>query len=143
MRQYWTILGIGPWGIYTYAPPKLRETTVRGRPEPYSMKLALARVGSIVFELIQPLQGNSIYKEFLLQKGEGLHHIASHAVQDLAVAMAELKRRGIGELQCGKYVDGDFEAAYAYMDTEKPLGAILELVKLRDGKRPPPEETYP
>jgi len=138
VEQYWGILGIGPWSIYTFAPPRLTDTTVRGKSKRFSMKIALALVGSMTVELIQPLEGESIYKEFLDEKGEGLHHIASFQVDDLGRAITVLEKRGIGVLQSGTW-EG---ASFAYMDTEKTLGAIIEFVK-RVGERPKPEATYP
>jgi len=141
MERYWRIFGLGPWRIYTYEPPRLIETMVRGKPEPYSMKLAFATAGPMI-ELIEPLDGNSIYKEFLAERGEGLHHIASFAVDDVDKAIAQLEKQGIGVLQSGKYCDGDFNVFFAYMDTEKELDVIVELVRLH-GRRPSPEATYP
>lgn len=138
MEQYWKILGIGPWSLYNVAPPKLTNTTVRGEHRRFSMKLALARVGSVMLELIQPLEGESIYKEFLLEKGEGIHHIASYKVDDLGKAVDQFEKLGIGVLQKGTWGG----ATFAYMDTEKSLGAVIELVN-RSGGYPEPEATYP
>lgn len=76
VAQYWDIFGIGPWQIHTFGPPDLFDTTLRGEPEAYSMKIAAARVGNMQWELIQPLDGRSSYREFLDEKGEGLHHVA-------------------------------------------------------------------
>lgn len=138
VEQYWQILGIGPWSIYTVKPPELKDTTVRGNPTVFSMKLAFAKVGSMMLELIQPLEGESLYKEFLAEKGEGIHHVASYEVDDLERAISLLENRGIGVLQSGRWKG----ASFAYMDTEKSLGAIVELVK-RTTEFPPPEATYP
>lgn len=138
MEQYLKILGVGPWQVYTYAPPDLKNTTVRGKPEPYSMKLALAMIGPVMLELIQPLKGKSHYKEFLEKRGEGLHHIAAFRVEDIDEVIAHLKKQGIGVLMSGEWHGGRF----AYMDTEKQLGTVVELV-WRPGPRPPPERTYP
>ena len=41
MERYWNLFGIGPWRIYTFAPPFLTKTTLRGSERPYSMKLAV------------------------------------------------------------------------------------------------------
>ncbi len=138
MEHFWNIFGIGPWSVYTYTPPDLTDMTVRGKPEPYSMRLALATMGSVMLELIQPLEGKSIYKEFLDEKGEGLHHIACFKVDDIERVVEELGRRGIGVLQSGRWRGGHF----VYMDTEEKLGTVIELVK-RLGPRPPPKWTYP
>ncbi|MEM2211401.1 MAG: VOC family protein [Nitrososphaerales archaeon] len=142
MKYYWEMFSIGPWRVYTYKPPKLTETIVRGKFEPYSMRLAFTMVGPLMLELIEPLEGNSIYKEFLNERGEGIHHIASYAIEDIDKALANLEKEGIKVLQSGKYHDEKFEAFFAYLDTEDKLGYVVELVKLK-GERPKPEEVYP
>ena len=92
MERYWNVLGIGPWRIHTYHPPRLTDTTLRGKSQPYPMRLALAEVGLVQWELIQPLEGPSIYKEFLEEKGEGLHHVA-FAVDDYDQAVGAFKKQ--------------------------------------------------
>jgi len=139
MEHYWHIFGIGPWRIYTFQPPGLTNTTLRDKSQPYSMKIAVTQIGSVSWELIEPLEGPSIYKEFLEQKGEGLHHVA-FAVDDYDKAVSTMEKHGIEILMSGTWHGG----TYAYMDTEKALGAIAEINKRpADSQRPPPEATYP
>lgn len=137
LENYWKTLGIGPWRIYTFAPPALREPMIRGKPVPYSMRLALTEIGPIQYELIEPLEGPSIYKEFLASKGEGLHHIQS-GFDDVASKLTEFKRIGINVLMSGKFGGGEFY----YMDTEPILGTIYEIVKRRSTEIPA-EDIYP
>ena len=47
-----------------------------GEPAEYALRLAVTMVGSVQWELIQPLDDRSMYAEFLAAKGEGLHHVA-------------------------------------------------------------------
>jgi len=137
MERYWD-LGIGPWAIYTFQPPELTHTTLHGKPAQYSMKLAIAMIGNMMWELIQPLEGPSTYKEFLEQKGEGLHHIQL-AVDNYDQTIATLGKKGIGVL-----MKGDWKGmSYAYFNTEKELGTILEISKPLDWVPPQPEATYP
>jgi hypothetical protein len=138
MERYWTIFGVGPWSIYTLAPPELTDTTVKGEAKTYSMKLAVAKIGSMMLELIQPLEGESVYPEFLAKKGEGIHHIASYQVKDLDEAVTLLGEMGIGVLQSGRWRG----ATFVYMNSETVLGTVIELVK-RAGPFPAPEATYP
>lgn len=134
---YWRILGVRPWKIYTYAPPRLRETTVRGKPTSYSMKIAETRVGQVLLEIVEPIEGTSIYTEFLEARGGGLHHIACYKVEDVKETLDAFNDVEIGILQSGKFDDEEFY----YMDTEGTLGIILEIVK--EGKTPPtPDEIY-
>lgn len=139
MERYWNIFGIGPWHIYTFQPPIVTNTTVRGKPAKFTMKLALTQIGNIQWELLQPLTGPSIFKEFLDKKGEGLHHVAFD-VEDYDQTVAVLKKYGIGIL-----TSGDTPAdSFTYMDTEKYLGTPLQMYKRPpDFKMPPPEAIYP
>ena len=134
MERYWNLCGIGPWQIYTLGPPHLTNGAVRGKPESYSMKVAAAMIGDVTWELIQPLAGPSVYKEFLEEKGEGLHHVMV-AVDDFDKAVATL----------GSLMDGTiYGIKMAYLDTEKELGAIFEVANSLDfDLLPPPEATYP
>jgi methylmalonyl-CoA/ethylmalonyl-CoA epimerase len=43
---------------------------------PFGLKLAWVQLGSLVLELLQPVQGDSIWARALETKGEGVHHIA-------------------------------------------------------------------
>jgi hypothetical protein len=139
VKSFWETLGIGPWYIYTYAPPLLREPMVRGKPVAYSMKVAFANAGSVMMELIEPLRGPSIYKEFVAEKGEGLHHVHSRHENVRAVLQA-FQEMGIAVLMSGKYGTGEFY----YLDTEPVLGIIYEIVKKKPViSRVAPEATYP
>jgi hypothetical protein len=137
METYWTLLGVGPWKIYTYAPPMLRETTVRGRRVDYSMRIACAQAGPTQLELIQPLDGPSIYVEHLQAKGDGLHHIQSRVERNIEDVVAAFARAGIGVLMSGRFGEGEFY----YLDTERVLGVIYEIFQRTS--RPAPEAVYP
>jgi len=136
MEAYWRLLGLGPWSIYTYAPPMLRDAMVRGRRVDYSMQIASTMAGPVQIELIQPLEGPSIYVEHLSQKGEGLHHIQSR-VENIEEALAAFAKLGIGVLMSGKWGEGEFY----YLDTESAIGVIYEIFRRRS--RPAPEARYP
>jgi methylmalonyl-CoA epimerase len=138
IKNYWDLFGIGPWSIYTATPPDLTDTTFYGKSQKYSMKLAHTKVGSTMLEIIQPLEGKSIYREFLEKKGEGIHHIACYEVDDLDMTISELINRGVDIIQTGKWKG----AYFAYLDTEDMLGTIVEIVT-RSSDFPPPDTTYP
>ena len=141
MRRYWELLGIGPWRVYTYGPPLVHDMTYRGRPQDYRMRLALAQVGEIMLELIQPLSGESIYVEHLEGKGEGLHHLGVF-VPSFDEAVAEVQRRGYAILQSGRGYGRWGDGGYAYVDTEGDLGVILEVIEI-PRERVPPEAEFP
>ncbi len=72
MKFYVETMGIKPWAIYTFAPPVLERSMVRGKPSNHTYRIALAQAGPVQLELIQPLTGRSTYDEFLEKKGEGV-----------------------------------------------------------------------
>lgn len=137
IENYWRMLGLGPWSIYTFAPPDLKEMMLHGKPTSYSMRFAETTVGSVIIEVIEPLEGPSIYRQFLEQKGGGPHHIACYKMPDVQEALTNFKKMGIEILQSGKFDEVEFY----YLDTERTLGVITEIVK--DGKIRPPEAWYP
>ena len=102
-------------------------TTLRGAPADYVAHISLAYVGELQLELIQPVQGDSIYAEFLNARGPGshLHHLCFE-VADLDVAI-----EGQSVITQGSMADG--EIRFAYLD--RGLGDIpyVELVQLSPG----------
>jgi methylmalonyl-CoA/ethylmalonyl-CoA epimerase len=75
MREYTETMGWGPWTIYEYKPPRIHDILVRGTPERFTWIGAETPVGSTYVELLQPLDGPSIFRRFIDQRGEGFHHI--------------------------------------------------------------------
>jgi methylmalonyl-CoA/ethylmalonyl-CoA epimerase len=71
MEHYTNDLGMGPWAVYTANPDWIRDTTVHGKEQSYVYKLALCNVGPVIHELVESVQGPSIYEEFLSECGEG------------------------------------------------------------------------
>ncbi|HLW59128.1 MAG TPA: VOC family protein [bacterium] len=141
MRRYWETLGVGPWKVYTYGPPLVREMTYHGRRQDYRMRLALAQAGAQTIELIQPLSPPNIYADHLDRKGEGLHHLGVF-VPALDEAVADAQRRGFAVLQSGRGYGRLGDGGFAYLDTEALFGVILELIEI-PRERVPPEAEYP
>lgn len=141
MRHYWELLGVGPWKVYTYGTPLVRDMTYRGKPQEFRMRIALAQVGAMVVELIQPLSDHNIYVEHLDRKGEGLHHVGVF-VPSFDRAVADARRQGFSVLQSGRGYGRLGDGGFAYLDTEATLGLILELIEV-PRERVPPEAEYP
>jgi methylmalonyl-CoA/ethylmalonyl-CoA epimerase len=125
METYTRLLGWGPWNVYRYEPPRLHDTELHGRPAEYTMLGAETRVAGLGFELLQPLEGNSIYREWLEEHGEGLHHVA--VMLHDAAESTELKQRFAEEgmaVAMGGRIGETIE--FYYLDTEPQLKIILE-----------------
>ena len=141
MEHYWSVLGIGPWKVYTNGPPPLRNVTYYGRPASYRVRVALAQTESVVVELIQYLEGDSIHRDFLATQGEGVEHVGIY-VPDLDAHMARLRSQGLTVLQSADGLGSSGDGRYVYFDTRSALGTVLELIQA-PSRRAEPEFTYP
>lgn len=141
MKKYVEEFGIGPWAVYTFRPEIMTSMTFRGKDQPYVMKLALATVGDMMYELIEPVEGPNTYEEFLNEHGEGLHHFG-YFVDDIDAAIEEMEGKGYPLLQSGRGFGTQDDGAYAYFETQDALGCIAEAIMLPP-EMPPPEQTFP
>ena len=132
IEDYSRRLGIGPWDLYTFSAPDLREARYKNQPIDHSFIVALVWNGTTQLELIQPLTGKNIYTDFLDRRGDGLHHVKEW-VDDCQKELAEYRARGVEVIQSGKF-DAD---EHYYLDTEPYLGFIYEIGN--NGKIRPPE----
>jgi methylmalonyl-CoA/ethylmalonyl-CoA epimerase len=137
----WAALGVAPWRVYTFSSDRLPRMTVRGREEPHAMRLALCSLGATTYELIEPLHGPSTYAEHLERCGEGLHHLGYY-VDDIDEAVAAMTERGYEVLLAGGGFGVDGDGAYAYFDTARDFGCILEAI-VGPRQMPEPERIYP
>ena len=109
LERYERIWGGGPWRIFTYAPGRIPWLTYRGRPGTYSLRLAISSAKPQI-ELVEPLEGPSIYEEFLERGGQGLHHLGFW-VTSLEQAVASFEAAGYEQIQAGGGYGLDGEAA--------------------------------
>lgn len=115
-------VGIGPFG------PLNREPTVRwetwGKPAEVRLKMSFANIGPLEIELIEPIS-ECIQKEFLDNKGEGIHHIAFF-VDDIDKEVKKMVDKGYKVVQRGwRSTSG----GYAFFDTEESCGFMLEIIQ--------------
>ena len=123
-ENYWKILGIGPWHIYSWEEPLVYNHIYHNKPAWSRAIIAQAQVGTVQLELCQPVAGDSIYQDFLAEHGEGLHHISFFV--DNADETAEiLVKDGFPSLESGDYGNN---GAYNYIDI-KPLRTIWKIVQ--------------
>lgn len=116
------------WRLDVFGPESVDELTVRGAPAAFSMRLAFYGT-SPELELIQPLDGPSIYAEWLVAQGGGLHHLAV-AVTSLDEASSAMEGAGFPTVQAGRGFAPDGRGGFAYYDTAAALGYVLEAVEL-------------
>ncbi len=131
-KRWASVLGVEPPQIRTTKPGHEVKESYRGRPSEGQAKLAFIRLGQVTLELIQPVGGNTSWKEFLDANGEGVQHIAFQ-VQDLDKTVKSFEGMGAPVLHQGRYDDDS--GAYVYMDSRKPLGVTLELLHSEPRKK--------
>ncbi len=136
MRLHWEVFGIGPWDVYEFEAPKVRDYVYRGQPATHTALIAVSWRNGMQLELMQPVRGRCIYDEHLESKGEGLHHIKLY-YPDCAKAVQDFARRGYPVIQSGKFDDDE----HYYLDTEKDFGYVIELGNA--GRIRPAERRYP
>ena len=103
---------------------------LRGQPADFVAHISLSYVGDLQLELIEPVQGDSIYSEFLADNGPGLHHCCWE-VPDLATALAQATDYAV--VQSGSMADG--EIRFAYLEPGLLGFPVLELAQVGSGMR--------
>lgn len=136
--NYIKYFGIGPWHFYTYGKPLVKRMTRNGKKAEYKMRIALSNFGPMRIELIQPLEGDTVYKEFVEKNGYGMHHLGI-LVDDMDEAIRRAEEGGFRMTQDGAGFGPDDDGHYAYLDTEDTIGTTLELIA-RPKRRNPPEK---
>jgi len=138
MKTYVEEYGIGPWDVYEFNPGNVQEMHERGEPVERTWRLALAQVGELQWELVQPLDGDSVYARFLAEHGPGVHHVGV-AVADYRGTIDELGARGHEVLLGGTY-NG---VSFAYLSTDRDLGVVTEIFDGAPGRDQEPDSVYP
>ena len=83
-------------------------------------------------ELLQPLEGEDILREWLERRGEGLHHLG-YEVRSLDETMKRMAEAGYECIQHGYGFGADGSGGFAYFDTERELGYLVEAVEPATG----------
>lgn len=141
VENYWSLFGIDDWHFYTYGRPLVKSMTYQGQPSDYKMRVALSHLGPMRIELIEMVEGDTVYADFVDEHGYGVHHFGV-LVEDMEVAIAEAEAAGLTMTQDGAGFGRDGDGHYAYLNTEDKIGVTIELIERPKG-RMPPEKVYP
>lgn len=140
IQAYWELLGIGPWNVYTVGDG-LTGVTYRGEPARFKIRYGLAMSGGLTMEIIQPLEGPSIWHEYLALRGASLHHFNFY-VDDFEAATAEIEDQGWVAVQTGDGFGQTRDGRFAYYEHGDDIGCLVELVTAPT-ERNTPERIYP
>ncbi|MCL2662827.1 MAG: VOC family protein [Oscillospiraceae bacterium] len=106
----------------------ITQTEVMGKPSPDAeCKMAFFSVGdNVQLELIEPNKTPSVWRDFLNEKGEGLHHIAFN-VKGMENSIKSCEEFGMELVQKGNYGDGS--GCYSYLNGGESIPFIVELLE--------------
>lgn len=141
MKNFYERFGVGPWQIYTYDKKFVPNQTRHGEPTEYSSRIGLANIGNLRIELIQPLEGDTVYTDFIKKHGYGIQHLGV-LVENMEESLEKAREAGFTMTMDGSGFGPDGDGHYAYLDTEDLVGTTFELI-CRPKRRHPPEGTYP
>ncbi len=128
---HWTqVMRVGPFFRFDHIG--FRNLMFRGQPAPpIDLTVAIAYWGDLQIELIRQHDASpSIYREFALARGAGLHHmgVMSNA---LDADLAELALLGVKPVLQGSAAGMRF----AYVETDHHPGGMIELIDASAGAR--------
>ena len=118
--EYYSSLGFGP---FLTPRLKIKEGLQRGKSLMTKPVIKQAKVGGITLELLQPTQDESLAREFLESKGEGINHIG-FSVDDIDTQANKLVKKGFKVIFSQKFEQG---GGCAYLNTDKVGGILIEL----------------
>jgi hypothetical protein len=123
------LFGQGEWEIYNWSGDKgmITDTHYDGRPVEHAYIGAMASIGEVPFEVVQPTFGPTHYREdFLETVGEGIHHLYL-AEYDEGPSRDEVQLwandHGLPVVMNGLLCNG--AADFEYFDTEEQLGGYV------------------
>lgn len=135
VRRYEDDYGIGPWKFAQINLGEANNYREHGQLAERSTRIAVAMVGKVMWELIEPLDEEGIYARFLAEKGEGVHHVAV-ATTDFDETVAQAERENKVILSC------EFSGVdIAYLDTQRDLGVTIEIFSGTPGAEREPDAT--
>ncbi len=125
MELYWRAFGWSGWDVFDHHPPAHHNTELRGEQVHYTLKGAEVMVGSMNFELLEPADGPSLWKEFIAERGEGIASIAVmfQTMDEGQQVKREFAERGMPvtmKANIGDHIE------YYYLDTQDRFGCLIE-----------------
>ncbi len=126
VSAYWQKLGF-PAMDYSMSVPTNR--VYRGQPGRFSQEQGWHRYGKVVYEWLQPIEGPTVYQEFLNAHGEGFHHLAFNTAA-IEPGIAPWTAAGFAISQAGDWGEKGKPGSghFTYIDTETVGGVTMELL---------------
>jgi len=127
--EYYEDLGIGTFQPeYLFDSSTIGEFQEDGKTPNAAIKdrVRIAQVGPVTYEFTEPMEGETIYKDALEKRGEGVAGLV-FTVADLDKETANLVDNGVPVVRSGNPKNG---GAFAYFDIHKSRNTGSILIKL-------------
>ena len=127
-KKYSETLGIGPWIFFDLSATDVIFRNRKIGDGKSMVRIAMANLGRIQIELLQPLYGEGTHADFLKERGEGVFGL-SVFVSDFDAEVKALREKGI-------IIEDDYQASVhpgypfriAWIPPEEGHGVWIELV---------------
>jgi catechol 2,3-dioxygenase-like lactoylglutathione lyase family enzyme len=132
-----TSLGIEKFYIWDHITKEQTDKIYRGGPGEFEFSAAYAYSGDMLVELCKHESGNNVYKDWMEEKGIGLHHtgyLLTNADEYLR-AFEHLSNQGFEVSMAGRMKGGGKDAEpddqkdcqWSYFDTRHIVGSYTEI----------------
>ena len=130
LERFASLFGMQKSESMATGPEEETQIEYRGATTAGRARMAYIPLENIVLELIEPIDGPSIWRSFLEDRGSGLHHIG-FIVTDMAEVTADLEGLELPLAQRGLFpaLGKAPSGAYAYHDSIEQLGFDIELLQ--------------
>jgi methylmalonyl-CoA/ethylmalonyl-CoA epimerase len=130
VRGYREQMGVDGWTITTLEDPVLHNASNQGKA--YRTRVAQTVLNGTVLELVQPLEGASVYAEHLDKYGEGICALGvTTNGESWEKTLAQFAKTGCSVLQWGEW-QGKYR--FAMLDTVPRLCTLVEVLSVSADK---------
>ena len=133
VRFFKASLGIRTFYIWNMLTEKQTDKIYRGKPGRFEFSAGYAYSGNMQIELCKHESGNNVYKDWLDEKGESMHHIGFRleTAAEYEAALLHYREHGIVEAMSGWFkapANAPMgNCKWVYVDTRKLIGCYTEL----------------
>jgi methylmalonyl-CoA/ethylmalonyl-CoA epimerase len=126
VARYRELLNLQDWNInyVDTGAGKGQNFFIGNKPVAAKAKIAWINIGNVELEIIEPRDEESIYAQFLRDRGPGIHHVM-FAVSDYDQCNESMIENNVAVLGGGELQ----QTRFRMFDTEKDLGFICEIAE--------------
>lgn len=123
------LLGVRKWVHMPGVHFASDSCSYRDEPADFTADIALSYLGDMQLELIAPVRGHSLYRDFLRDNGPGLHHICVEAddAEDFATMLDDAVEHGAEVVAQGVMPGG---MRFAYVSASEAGVPYLEIAQI-------------